>query len=158
LALFGCAAVSGSAMPRWPTVEAKRAFDTSAVKSKPSTKIMVSMMFSLGMTHVCGDVPLPHEDPFNDFDKVDKLYQIIQEASIKELTAEIDRLHPGYPGNSDIALGIWLHMLEAAEQEGNAAATRLGCKNFKESAMASLNAITAWRPSPKNGAFDEGRR
>ncbi len=83
--MFGCSFLSDFTKAPWPSREAVRAFDTTTVKLKPATKVVMSTSFAIGVNHVCGDRRFPDVSPFNDPDKIEQIYKEIGHASFNEL-------------------------------------------------------------------------
>jgi hypothetical protein len=131
--------------PPWSTREGQEAFDFSPIEETRAIRAVDLLSYYHGARADCV-LDVENDPAFVSLDRVDGdgIGLAIGQAGLKVLEAEIERLHPGYPYNRQIAVWLLLRRIDAMTTRGHAALQARGCQEMHPELRSDLLTIVAY--------------
>jgi len=135
LAAAACSAGAAHTQPPWPGKAALKAFDFRPVASDPAFQMFDDIFFAYGIGASC------HFD-FSEDDRlagvpgqdVERGARRVGDKAFDLLLAEVEKRHPGNPGNRQAAWWLLGTRSEADGERGRDAVMESGCKAMRPAA------------------------
>jgi hypothetical protein len=152
IALAGCEFIQALTQPSWPSKEALEAFDFRPIESDPAIRAMDQVYYYYGASYDCNFV-FDSDPAFAKFLGIgaENLGRPVGHAASKLIAAEVERRHPGYPGNQEFAEWLFRSRSVKMWKQGHAAFAASSCDAMRPRVRSAVLEVLEFSLSLRAG-------